>query len=336
MASILGYPKVQFFDTNTQRFLVGGKVYTYAAGTDDNIATYPTIADAQALTNANTNPIILDQRGEANIVLSGATKIKLTDANDVLIWTVDNIVITNTDIMDANNKYLIKFNSVANAANYVTVTNAIAGQNPIISVAGPDTNISLKLTGKGTGGVELGSNLTLTGTAQITLPTAVPGGAGGTGLNILPAGMVMHYAAPAGNVPPGWLICDGSNKSRTDYASLFSAIGTTYGSGDGATTFGLPQQARRVIMGANGAVPAGSGVAANTVGTTGGAETVTLGAVNLPAGAPYTLATFTSTGATTGASFNVPTSSGTWFSNGSAQAFSVTQPSIVMQMVIKY
>lgn len=54
----------------------------------------------------------------------------------------------------------------------------------------------------------------------------------------VPAGMVMHFAGAA--APSGWLECDGSAVARADYADLFSAIGTTYGAGDGSTTFNLP------------------------------------------------------------------------------------------------
>ena len=54
----------------------------------------------------------------------------------------------------------------------------------------------------------------------------------------LPAGFV---AAWPGNTPPdGWLVCNGSAVSRTTYADLFAAIGTTFGAGDGSTTFKLP------------------------------------------------------------------------------------------------
>ena len=42
------------------------------------------------------------------------------------------------------------------------------------------------------------------------------------------------------SAPAGWLAADGSNVNRTTYAVLFSAIGTTYGTGDGSTTFALP------------------------------------------------------------------------------------------------
>lgn len=54
------------------------------------------------------------------------------------------------------------------------------------------------------------------------------------------AGMVMAFA---GTTPPaGWLKCDGSAISRTTYSALFNVIGTTYGAGDGSTTFNLPTQ----------------------------------------------------------------------------------------------
>ena len=55
----------------------------------------------------------------------------------------------------------------------------------------------------------------------------------------------------AGNtIPAGWLLCDGSAVSRTDYAKLFSAIGTTWGAGDGSTTFNLPNTIGRFAEGA--------------------------------------------------------------------------------------
>lgn len=54
----------------------------------------------------------------------------------------------------------------------------------------------------------------------------------------MPTGTIISYAGIT--VPSGFLVCDGSAISRTVYANLFSAIGTTYGSGDGSTTFNLP------------------------------------------------------------------------------------------------
>jgi hypothetical protein len=55
---------------------------------------------------------------------------------------------------------------------------------------------------------------------------------------LVPAGAVMPFAM--NSAPTGWLAADGSNVNRTTYAALFSAISTTYGAGDGSTTFALP------------------------------------------------------------------------------------------------
>lgn len=78
---------MQFFSTAGVP-LVGGKLYTYAAGTTTPLATYT----SQSGVTANTNPIILDSRGEANVWLSSAAyKLKLTTPADVEIWTVDNV-----------------------------------------------------------------------------------------------------------------------------------------------------------------------------------------------------------------------------------------------------
>jgi hypothetical protein len=75
--------------------LVGGKVYTYAAGTTTPQATY---TDSTGST-PNENPVILDSRGEANIWLGdSAYKFRLTDANDVDIWTVDYVTAPLTSV----------------------------------------------------------------------------------------------------------------------------------------------------------------------------------------------------------------------------------------------
>lgn len=63
----------------------------------------------------------------------------------------------------------------------------------------------------------------------------------------IPPGTIIHYAGRT--VPSGWLICNGANVSRTDYKALFAAIGTTYGAGDGSTTFGLPGLNGRFLEG---------------------------------------------------------------------------------------
>ena len=71
-------------------------------------------------------------------------------------------------------------------------------------------------------------------------------------------GVVKHFAGAA--APTGWLACSGQAVSRATYAALFAAIGTTWGVGDGSTTFNLPPAGRMLI---------GAGVA-YAVGATGG------------------------------------------------------------------
>lgn len=70
-----------------------------------------------------------------------------------------------------------------------------------------------------------------------------------------------------------WLICSAERTvSRTTYAALFAAVGTTYGAGDGSTTFNLPKAAGRAI----GAAGSGSGLTARAIAAQVGAETVGL------------------------------------------------------------
>jgi len=75
------------------------------------------------------------------------------------------------------------------------------------------------------------------------MPISIDGTGTVTGVNILqtagvPAGAIMAFAM--NSAPSGWLSADGSAVSRTTYATLFTAIGTTHGTGDGSTTFNVP------------------------------------------------------------------------------------------------
>jgi microcystin-dependent protein len=65
---------------------------------------------------------------------------------------------------------------------------------------------------------------------------------------ICPTGSIIMYGAAT--APTGWLLCDGSAVSRTTYADLFAIIGTTFGVGNGSTTFNLPDLRDRFVVGA--------------------------------------------------------------------------------------
>ena len=70
---------------------------------------------------------------------------------------------------------------------------------------------------------------------------------------LVPTGTVLAFAGSS--APSGFLLCDGRAVSRTTYTSLFSVIGTTYGSGDGSTTFNLPDMRGRVAVGSDANSP---------------------------------------------------------------------------------
>jgi microcystin-dependent protein len=86
-------------------------------------------------------------------------------------------------------------------------------------------------------------------------------------------------------------MCYGQAVSRTTYAALFAIIGTTFGAGDGSTTFNLPDMRGRVAAGkdnmggvaANRLTTAAGGVDGATLGSTGGTQTFTLTTAHMPA-----------------------------------------------------
>ncbi|MFN2396827.1 MAG: phage tail protein [Bacteroidales bacterium] len=92
--------------------------------------------------------------------------------------------------------------------------------------------------------------------------------------NKVPAGVINQFAGSV--APEGYLICDGTELNRTEYAELFAVIGTTYGEGDGSTTFNLPNLQSRIPVGMS-AEPE-----FDELGKTGGAKTHTLSIEELP------------------------------------------------------
>ncbi len=161
-----------------------------------------------------------------------------------------------------------------------------------------------------------------------------------TSLN--PVGIISTYAGST--APTGWLICDGSAVSRTTYADLFSAIGTTYGTGDGSTTFNLPNLKGKVPVGYNS-----SDSSFDTLGETGGEKTHTLTTSEMPShnhdgiywGNPPSYPISLNPGSSAGYKPNwegsSPGNSGirTAYTGGD-QAHNNLQPYIVLNYIIKY
>lgn len=164
----------------------------------------------------------------------------------------------------------------------------------------------------------------------------------------LPAGTEIEFHGDT--VPEGFLALDGSNRNRTTYAALFNEIGTTWGVGDGVNTFGTADTRRRVAVGTGGA---GTATLDDLVGSTGGAETVTLATANLPASGLSATLTGTYSGASSGGAGSTAASlgnvavdttssaglvsvSGTTANMGSGTATNIMQPGYVVTKCIKY
>jgi len=92
-------------------------------------------------------------------------------------------------------------------------------------------------------------------------------GANLTGIEGIPTATIVPWSSSS--VPSGFLECNGALVSRTTYSALFAIVGTTYGAGDGATTFALPDLQDNVALGKSGTKALASTGGANTVASTG-------------------------------------------------------------------
>lgn len=144
-------------------------------------------------------------------------------------------------------------------------------------------------------------------------------------------GVVKIYAGTS--VPTGYLECTGQAVLRATYASLFTAIGTLWGSGNGTTTFNVPNMSRRTPIGRGGS---SSGIISNTIGSLGGTETHTLNVDEMPSHSHNI--TVGGDGAANG---SIQRSTNNFFSTttssvGNSQPHNNMPPSAVFMYIIKY
>ena len=157
-------------------------------------------------------------------------------------------------------------------------------------------------------------------------------------------GEIKYWAALT--IPSGWLLCDGSEVSRSTYATLFSVIGTTYGVGDGMSTFNLPDASGRTLIGDGN----GTGTS-RTIGDKGGEETHTMTVQELTThnhfvnlGGPATTSSGTNNflGNITGVNIIFDGEAGgnmmasdSVMNSGGGNPYNIMQPYLALQIIIK-
>jgi microcystin-dependent protein len=250
--------------------------------------------------------------------------------------------------------------SVASAAGGVDIT--LLSGTTIVSCDGTATGMrrsisNLPVTNGGTGLTSAPTNGQLLignsggGFTQATLTAgagvSITNGSGAITIavpTIVEPGVVVTYAGAV--APTGWLICDGAAVNRSIYGALFAIVGTTYGAGDGSTTFNLPNLVNRFSVGAGGTYALGNSGGSTTTSSagahdhTGNAGATTLSTSQIPA---HTHTGNTSTASLTGGfgpfrqTLNAPDASasgvfslGAQFASGDANAGSRNTRSINM------
>lgn len=231
--------------------------------------------DSVAFRNtANSANLLLTIDGSDMLTFNGSV-LGLTSLahNQIYIGDVSNepasVAMSGDATIAASGALTIANGAINNAkvaSGAAIAVNKLAAQTVSRAIA---TDSSGFLTPSATTATELGyvNGVTSSIQTQINAISAVT----------VPSGVMVDFGGIA--APTGWLLCDGSAVSRTTYANLFTAIGVVWGSGDGSTTFNLPNMTRRIGMGSGGS---GSGTIGNAVGNTGGTEAETLSQAQIP------------------------------------------------------
>lgn len=156
---------------------------------------------------------------------------------------------------------------------------------------------------------------------------------------MIPVGAIMPFGGEFLPASAPFLWCNGTAVSRTTYANLFAVIGTLFGSGDGSTTFNIPDTRGRVLINQG----AGSGLTTRSVGDTGGEEAHVLTVAELASHQHNQIAMRSASGGSTNAIESVSTAStvalnSAGYTNyvGSDSAHNNMQPFVAITHVIRY
>jgi microcystin-dependent protein len=233
---------------------------------DEIVARSVKVPVTSSVTNITLPPLPEDDKVIAWDGVLGAMKNSDTTLSDIESTATDAAASASAAASSAS----AAATSASNASTSADEAAASAASINLPSLTATDTGSLLQvnaggtgydLLGAGTSGKFLRSNGADAALSFEDLPSVIE----------LPIGTIIDFGGTS--LQTNYLATDGAAISRTTYAALFTAIGTTWGVGDGSTTFNVPNMARRTTVGSGGS---GTGTLGNAVGNTGGAETHSL------------------------------------------------------------
>ena len=198
-----------------------------------------------------------------DVAMSGDVHISNTGATTIQSASVTGAKIASSTITESN----ITAGTITNASINTTAAIALSKLTALNAFISPVTDTNGFLVNSATTATEIGYVHGVTSNIQTQINAI-------TGAGSFQPGMGQPFFGSS--IPAGWLLCDGSAVSRTTYSNLFGAIGTTYGPGDGSTTFNLPQGINYTMVGQGGSI-------AGSLGTQAGSATHTLTVAEIPA-----------------------------------------------------
>lgn len=204
----------------------------------------PTSADDYLRTYASFIATLRDGKGFTNPVqlASGATT-DIGGQNSMFVEITGTTTITSFST-NYNGPRFLRFTGILALTHNATTLNLPGAAN--ITTAAGDTAIAIpNQAGNGWNVVNFQRAAALPATAGSNSDITALTGLVGPGL--VPVGTVIHVAMSS--APTGYLKANGANVSRATYSALFTAIGTTFGAGDGSTTFTLPDLRAEFIRG---------------------------------------------------------------------------------------